>query len=165
LTTPVQLLNSDELVCCAWLATIPGFTAAMAGTQLPADTNEDGSPAAWLSTGFVTVATVGGTPDPMLPVERPVMELKTWASVPGSNKPPWMMARNLASQIRRAALDRYTIARPLTPVLNGVTYPKAVVRSAYFAQSFRRLYDDDADYAVYQADLALDWVTVGDRLD
>lgn len=165
MTTPaLPLYPSDELVCAAWIATIPGFTTAMTGTVLPPDADDAGNPAPWLQTGFVTVATVGGTPDPLLPVHRPVMEVKCWAAVPGSNKPPWMMAAALASAIQRAAWDRYTIARPLTPVLNGVTYPLAVVQSAYMAQSFRRIYDDAADYACFQADMGLQWVTPGYQL-
>jgi hypothetical protein len=62
-------------------------------------------------------------------------------------------------------LDRKNIARPLTAVFNGVAYPTASVKSAYIAQSFRRIYDDRGDYACYQADMALTWVTAGDRLD
>jgi hypothetical protein len=163
-TTPLPLLNNDELVTVAWIASIPFLSAAMVGTQLPPDTDHQDNPAMWLQTGYVTVATVGGTPDPLLPVNRPVMEVKCWAAVPGSDKPPWLAARALGSVIQRAVLDRYTVARPLTPVLNGVTYPTAVVQAAYFAQSFRRVYDDPGDYACYQADLALQWVTPGDQL-
>lgn len=164
MTTPLPLYPSDEMICAAWLASIPGFSAAMTGTQLPPDVDADGSPAAWLQTGFVTVATVGGTPDDLLPVNRPVMDVRCWAAVPGSNRPPWQMARALGSVIQRACWDRRTLARPVTPVLNGVTYPVAVVQTAWMAQSFRRIYDDAADYAVYQADLALQWVTPGDQL-
>jgi hypothetical protein len=164
-TSPaLPLLPSDEIVTVAWIATIGGFTPAMVGTTLPADVDPDGGPAGWLQTGYVTVATVGGTPDDLLPVNRPVMEVKCWAAVPGSNKPPWMMARALASAIQQACWDRYQIARPLTPTVNGVAYPAAVVQSAWMAQSFRRLYADAADYAVYQADMALQWVTVGQLL-
>jgi hypothetical protein len=137
----------------------------MVGTQLPPDVNADGTVAAWVSTGYVTVAVVGGTPDDLLPVNRAVVQVDCWATKPGSNKPPWLMAGSIAAAIRRATWDRYRIPRPLSITVNGVTYPTAVVRSAYLATSFRRLYDDAGDYARYQADLALDWVTANDRLD
>jgi hypothetical protein len=163
-TTPMQLLNNDELVACAWIASIAGFTPAMTGTQLPPDADPDDSPAVWLQTGFVTVAVVGGGLDDLLPVHRPVMEVKCWAAIPGSDQPPWMMARNLAALIERACWDRRRTSRPLTPILNGITYPPAVVRSAYMAQVFRRSYGDAGDYACYQADMVLDWVTAGDRI-
>jgi hypothetical protein len=105
----------------------------------------------------VTVATVGGNPDQMLPINRPVMEVKCWATLPGSNDPPWGLAEALAAAITRATWDRTTFARPLVPVVNGVEYPVAVVTGAYMATTFRRLYADAADYACVQGDLALTW--------
>lgn len=167
MTIPVLPLRpTDELVATAWIASIPGLSAAMVGTQLPSDVDPDGSgPADWVTTGYVTVAVVGGTPDPLLPVSRPVVQVDCWATNPGSNKPPWLMAAAIASAIRRATWDRYTIARPLPISVNGVVYPTAVVQTAYMATAFRRLYDDQADYARYQGDLALSWVTANDTLD
>jgi hypothetical protein len=159
------LEGADELVAAAWIGTVPGLSAAMVGTQLPPDVDSEGNVAAWVTTGFVTVAVAGGTPDALLPVNRPVIQVDCWATVPGSNKPPWFRAAAIAGAIRRATWDRYRISRPLAIEVNGVSYPAAVVRSAYLATSFRRLYDDAGDYARYQADLALDWVTVNDRLD
>ena len=161
----LPLENTDEVVAVAWIASIPGLSSAMVGTQLPDPVDANGMRAPWLTTGFVTVAVVGGTPGDMLPVNRPVIQVDCWTSVPGSNKPPWLMAAALASAIRRATWDRYTIARPLAITANGVVYPSAVVQSAYMATSFRRTYDDPGDYAQYQGDLALSWVTVNDHLD
>lgn len=163
-TPALPLDGTDELVCAQWIATITGFTPAMVGTTLPPDVNADGSPAPWVTTGFVTVAVVGGGPDPQLPVNRPVLQIDCWATVPGSNKPPWNQAAALAGAIRRATWDRRAIARPLRITANGVAYPTAAVQTAYLATAFRRLYDDQGDYARYQADLFLSWVTVNDRL-
>lgn len=166
MTTPALPLDgSDEYVAAAWIGSIPGLTPAMVGTQLPPDVNADGTVASWVSTGFVTVAVAGGNPDPLLPVNRAVMQVDCWATRPGSNKPPWPDAAVIAAAIRRATWDRYHIARPLSLSVNGVAYPTTVVQSAYLATGFRRLYDDAGDYARYQADLALTWVTVNDRLD
>jgi hypothetical protein len=164
-TTPLPLETTDELVATAWIATVPGFTSAMVGTQLPPDVDDTGTPAAWITTGFATVAVSGGTPDDALPVGRPVIQVDCWSTVPGSNKPPWLKAAALASAIRRATLDRYNISRPLVIDVNGVVYPPAVVKSAYMATTARRIYDDQGDYARYEFDLALTWVTVNDRLD
>lgn len=165
MTTPsLPLSPSDEMVAAAWIGSIPGLSPAMVGEQLPPDV-VDGTVAAWVATGFVTVSVVGGTPDDLLPVNRPVVQVDCWATRPGSNKPPWPDANAIALAIRRATWDRYRISRPLAISVNGVAYPSAVVRSAYMATSFRRIYDDQGDYARYQADLALTWVTVNDRLD
>lgn len=158
----IPVADDDEIVAAEWIATIPGFSRAMTGPVLPPDVNGDGSPAAWLATGFVTVMTAGGTPDALLPVHRPVIEVKCWAAVPGSNRPPWQMAKALGSAITKATWDRITMSRPLDPVVNGVACPRAVVQGARMLQHFRRLYADDADYAVVQADLWLEWVTPSD---
>lgn len=165
MASPLPLEANDELVAVAWLATVPGLSAAMVGTQLPPDVNADGSQADWIETGFVTVTVVGGSPDDLLPVNQPVLQVDCWATVPGSNKPPWWKAHALASAIRRATWDRYRIPRALSPAASGVAYPTAVVQSAYIATSFRRLYGDDSDYARLQGDLALSWVTANDVLD
>lgn len=164
-TPPLPLDGADELVAVAWIGSITGLSTAMVGEQLPSDVNPDGTVASWVSTGYVTVAVVGGTPDALLPVNRAVVQVDCWATVPGSNKPPWPKAAALATVIRRATWDRYRIPRPLTLAVNGVAYPSAVVQSAYLTTSFRRIFDDQGDYARYQADMALTWVTVNDRLD
>jgi hypothetical protein len=161
-TPPLPLLPNDEIVGVAWLNSIPGLSPAMVGTQLPPDVDPDGSVAAWIGTGFITVSVVGGTPDPLLPVNRPVLQVDCWATVPGSNKPPWLKAAALASAIRYATWDRVRIARPLVATVGGVEYPLAVVQSAYLATSFRRVYDDQGDYARLQGDLALSWIAPKD---
>lgn len=137
----------------------------MVGPVLPPDVNADGSVASWISTGFITVAVAGGNPDPLLPVSRPVIQVDCWAALPGSNKPPWNMALALSRAVLRATWDRHRIPRPLVPVVNGVTYPACVVQGATVVTSFRRLYDDQADYARVQGDLQLSWVMAHDTLD
>lgn len=166
MTTPsLPLRATDELVAVAWIGTIPGLSPGMVGEQLPEDVNSNGTVAAWVSTGFVAVSVVGGTPSDLLPVNQAVMQVDCWATMPGSNKPPWFKAAAISRAILRATWDRYRISRPLTITVNGIAYPSAVVQSAYMATSFRRVYDDAGDYARYSGDLALTWVTVNDRLD
>lgn len=165
MTTPTMpLFPSDEMVATAWIGTVPGLSAAMVDTQLPPDVDAQGNPAPWIQTGFVTVSVVGGTPGAMLPVGNPVVQVDCWATVPGSNKPPWPDANAIATTIQRATWDRYRISRPLAVNVNGVAYPTAVVQTAYMATQFRRAYGDQGDYAHYQGDLALSWVTANDRL-
>lgn len=162
--TDLPLVPSDDLVAAAWIATIPHFTTAMTGTRLPPDIDESGQPAAWLATGFVTVAVAGGTPHSLLPVHRPVMDVRCYAAVPGSNLPPWEAAKALGQAITKATWDRVTINRQIIPASEGVTYPAAFVQGAYMATHFRPVYDDAADYAVVQGDLALEWVTAADLI-
>lgn len=161
----LPLRPNSELVAVAWIASLDNFTPQMVATTLPADVTSGGQPAAWVQTGFVTVAVVGGNSDPLLPVKRPVMQVDCWATVPGSSRPPWGQAAALAEAIRYGCWDRVRTPRPLTITANSVTYPSAVVQSAYFLTEPRRMYSDAADYAHYSVDLALSWVTVNDRLD
>ena len=165
MTTPVVLRPTSELVAVAWLSTIDGLTSAMVATTLPPDVAPDNTPAAWVSTGFITVSVVGGSPNYQLPVKKPVMQIDTWATKPGSNKPPWGMANALAETVRYATLDRYHISRPLTITANGVAYPGANVMSAWVMTEPRRLYSDAADYAHYSFDVMFEWITTNDRID
>lgn len=162
---PLPLRASDELVANAWIGSIPGLSPQMVATRLPPDVDEDGSTAAWVQTGFITTAVVGGSPDPLLPVNRPVIQVDVWATVPGSNKPPWWQATAIASAIRYACWSRTHIPRPLNISVRGKQYPTAVVQGATLLTSFRRLYEDAADYAHLSGDLLLSWVTPGDVID
>jgi hypothetical protein len=154
-------MPTDRLVAAAWIAGIPGFTPDMVGERLPPDVVQDHGqpvPAPWLRTGFVTVQKSGGGTDPDLPRHDPVVQVDCWATLPGSNDPPWGMCEALGEAITVAAWQRARSVRSVTPVVNGVTYPAAVVQGVYLATSFRRLYNDAADYARVQGDLALSWV-------
>lgn len=160
----LPLYPTDEMAAAAWIGTVPGLSPAMVGEVLPPDVDADGTVAAWVQTGFVTVALVGGNPDDALPILKPVVQVDVWATTPGSNKPPWRKAYAIGTAITRATWDRNDIARPLAINENGVAYPAAAVKTAYVTSAFRRMYDDAGDYAHLQGDLALEWVTVNDRL-
>lgn len=164
MTTPasIPLAVDDELTCAAWIASIPGFTPAMSGPVLPPDIDANGNAAPWISTGFVTMSTVGGSPHPLLPRHEPVMQVECWATVLGSNRPPWQMAKALGQAITKATWSVRTICRVVTPVVNGVAYPPASVQGARMLTEWRRGYSDVADYAVATADLWLSWIAIDD---
>jgi len=160
---PLPLLVNDEQAAAAWIGSIPGFTPAMVAPQLPPDANTDGSPAAWLTTGFITVSVAGGSPDPAVDVRKPVIQADCWAATPGSNFPPWPDAAILAEQIRFACHNRQTIHRPLMITQAGVVYPGAIVLGAWVMTEPRRVYDDAGDYARYSMDIQMHWVQVGEE--
>jgi hypothetical protein len=139
----------------------------MVDTQLPDDANADGTPADWVvaGQGYVTVAVVGGNPDALLPVHRPVMQVDCWAVVPGSGKPPWGVANALAEAITLATWSRVAIPRHLTITVRGVLYPPASVQGAEIVTAPRRILDDAGDYARYSMDLRLQWITLSDVID
>ena len=153
--TPSHTPNAAVFI--AWISTIADFTADGVDTELPQDTST------WSAHGFIVVpTTVGGTPHSVIPVRRPVGQVECRAVSPGSGRPPWGKAEDLAEQIRYATYDRNNFGRPLTVSYNGMPYPDALVRSAKFMTEPHRMYADGADYAGSSFDLALQWVQVGE---
>jgi len=165
---PLINLPTDELVGCAWVASIEGFSPSIVATQLPDPALKDGSPAPWVVTppyGFVQVTVVGGDEDPLLPIYRPVFQLDCWATKPGSNKPPWYRANRLARNISVATRNRINVSRLLTISANGVQYPSAMVQAATVLTSPRRMWDDAGDFARYTMDVRMQWIMPGETLD
>ena len=154
----LTLVPNDELVSAAWLGSVPGLSPSMCATQLPADES------VWADNGFVTVAVVGGTPHPDLPLSRPVIQVDCWAVSPSSSKPPWFKANAIATVIRYACWSRTNVPRLLTITANGVSYPTAAVRSAVMVTQPRRIWGDGGDYARYSADISLVWTMTNDRI-
>lgn len=146
---------THELVAVAWLATIPGITAAMAGTQLPRPA-ADGT-VSWADTGFVQAVPVGGTPGMYVPLASPVMQIDCWAAQSNSDLPPRAKANALAMAVWWAAMQNVGIETVLT-LRSG--YAQARVMSAYLLGEPRPMYGDPSDYARYTLNLALNWVEV-----
>ncbi|WP_336158191.1 hypothetical protein [Amycolatopsis sp. VC5-11] len=140
---------SDEAVTCAWLAQLAGFSAGMVGEVLPRDAST------WAATGFLTVAVAGGDTVPEYRFESPVMDVRSWATTPGTDAPPWNRARNLATSVQAGTYRR----EPWFLELTGCS-ENAVVKTAWVLGKPRRAYGDFGDYAVYALDLVLNWVPV-----
>lgn len=140
---------SDEAVTLAWLAQLDGFSAGMVGETLPRDTDS------WAASGFVTVAVAGGDTVPEYRLESPVMDVRGWATTPGTDAPPWNKARNLAVSVQAGTYRREPWFVPLPACSEN-----AVVKTAYVLGKPRRAYGDFGDYAVYALDLMLHWVPV-----
>ncbi|WP_336156641.1 hypothetical protein [Amycolatopsis sp. VC5-11] len=140
---------SDEAVTRAWLAQLSGFSAAMVGEVLPREANT------WAVTGFLTVAVAGGSTLPEARFESPVMDVRAWATTPGTDAPPWNMARNLATAVQAGTYRREPWFLQLAECSEN-----AVVKTAWVLGKPRRAYGDFGDYAVYALDLVLNWVPV-----
>lgn len=148
---------TTRLVYVAWISTIAGLTASGVGNTLPPDDTT------WSAGGYIVVpATVGGTPHTNAPLRRPVAQVECWATTPGSGKPPWNKAAQLAEQIRFASYDRINFGRLLTITENGVPYPDAMVRAVTMLTEPRQIWGDVADYAGWSFDLALQWIQPGE---
>lgn len=161
------LLPNDELVCLGWLATIPGFTPAMVGTTVPRMPSSGPMPA-WVASGFLAAAVVGGSPDPYMPQGAPVLEVNAWCvnatqaggpsgPVNVATKPPWGKAQQLAQQVWQASylLNRSGASRQVAMPVAG--YAHAAVQSAVVLSTPRRMPSDFASYARYTFDLQLFW--------
>lgn len=159
------LLPNSELVAAGWLASIPSWSSAMVGTTLPRIGTTLPS---WATTGFATVAVVGGTPGALMAVAEPVVSINLWAvnatqsggpagPINVSNKPPWGHAAQLAEQIRQAAyvLDKSSGRAVAMPVPG---YAHAAVMGAQLLTEPRRMPADVASYARFQMEIQLRWV-------
>jgi hypothetical protein len=90
----VILLPNSELTAISWISSIQGLQVDGVATQLPADESS------WNTYGFITVAVIGGAPNPDMNLRKPVFQLDCWANNPGSDKIPWWRANALAEQVR-----------------------------------------------------------------
>lgn len=151
----MTLRPNSELVTVAWIKGITGIPSSSVGTTLPGDNTT------WATSGFVQVGVAGGTPDIDLPVARPVMDVRCWAVNPGSARPPWGKANQLAEIIRAAC---YHPQDDDDPTQRTVTLPagyqQARVLCAYWVTEPRRIPGDEARYACYGGDLAVHWVAI-----
>lgn len=151
---------NSELVAVAWLGGITGLTSAMVSMTLPSDTST------WSATGFVTVGSgdigssgiIGGTPDPYTRLRNPVASVHTWAVKPGSAKPPWRMAANLAELIVAGCYDEDNMRRVL---VLPTGYGCARVMEATVLREPSRVPGDQGGYARFYLDLQLHWVSLG----
>lgn len=160
-------LPTSPLVARAWLALVPGITAAMTGTTLPRIPTD--SLPAWAATGFLTVQVVGGSPDAEMALAQPVVSVKCWAvnatQDPDSGKVavqarvPWARSEALAEAVRQASypMQRDPASRLVSLPVAG--YQKASVNSAYLLSEIRPL-QDPTRYACHQFDLQLAWTAV-----
>lgn len=152
--TTLQHATTD-LVATAWLTTIPGITAAMAGTQLPQPAADGTVP--WADSGFVQTTTVGGSPGMYVPLASPVVQIDCWATQSNSDLPPRAKANALAEAVRWAAVLNTGIETVLT-LRTG--YAGARVMAAYLLGEPRPVYGDPSDYARYTMTVAMNWVEV-----
>lgn len=147
---------TTPLVTVAWLASLPGFTAAMVGGVLPRAGSDGALP--WAQTGFVQATMpVGGGSGMYVPMNSPVVQIDCWAAQSNSDLPAWAKANALAETIRWACLAGDATQSALT-LRSG--YAHARVKSAYLVAEPRPVFGDEDDYARYLLNVALNWTEV-----
>jgi len=153
MTTPT-LHATPELVTTAWLKTVVGDRVS---TTLPKP-GADGT-LSWADGGFVTHVVTGGSSNIYVPLRTPVMGVSCWAVNPGSQKPPWGQASNLAEAIVAACLDHPNVPKHLLELPGG--FPNVQVKSAYTVGDPRRIPEDASPYARYDIPgLVIAWTEV-----
>jgi len=126
----------------------------MVATSLPTDTS------GWGSTGFIVVTVAGGTPAVDLPIRRPLIQMSCWAVNPGSQRPPWGKADQLAQVVIDACYASTGKTRDVTWTQGGQAVTARVLGAVAVSEP-TRLYSDDASYAHVRVDVRLDWADKG----
>jgi hypothetical protein len=109
--------------------------------------------------GFVTVPLVAGGTVHYAGVRVPVLQVETWAAIPGSDKPQYGAAEQLAEDIVSAA-GSLNSGGSSVRVLQRAGYNEALIHAVASLTEPRRLDDPDTGYARYLMDLSLAWVEV-----
>lgn len=143
---------NNDLVGIAWLRQrVDGLDAGQVATSLPRD------PSSWRAAGFLTISTLGRSPDIDIPVRHPAYRLDAWAApADGSTKPPWNLANYLIELVRLATESDAALYGK--PVALPPAYTGARVQSAYLLDEPQRIEGDPSGYARFTALLAIDWV-------
>jgi hypothetical protein len=149
-TTPV--------VAMAWLRSIPGLESIVA-SDLP----EVGK---WVDTGFVTVgpgvggggalSAVNSGAEIYAPLRHPIVQVDCWAAFANSKKINHGVASCLAETVLNATYTDFppeiTLPAAVAPVHLTPVYPVSDVRGPI---------PDPNNYAHYQIDLHIGWITQG----
>lgn len=106
---------------------------------------------------FTVVPMVVGGSSLDTPLRVPIVQVETWAAVPGSDKLQLGAAEQQAEEIVTRIY-----ADPFVPVLvrQRTGYDQALVQSARLLTEPRRLDDPDTGYARFVMDMELAWVRV-----
>jgi hypothetical protein len=148
----VTLAPTTDLVASAWLRlAMPGMGVA---TTLP---KVEETPALRTS-GFVRVATIGGSPNRDVPMRAPVVAAECWAapSTAGSSKPPWNRANGIAEQVMDACYQS-ALMGVLIDLSSVGDYASARVHTVVALTEPRRIENDPGNFARYDVDLLLSW--------
>lgn len=158
MTTPVPRLQTSELVCLAWIASVIAPYAVASGTTLQGPDATTGK-LSWDGGGFVQVSGTGGSPQRHVPLRQPVLSVDCWSTNVGRKQPPWGRANSLAELLVRATFDT-NWGDTQRPVTLPTGYGKALVRGAVALTEPTRRPADPANYAHYGFDLELSWLAL-----
>lgn len=137
---------NSTLVAIAWASAAEGIPANAVGKSLPA-------PDRWYETGFVVVQTVGGSPHPLIPTARPIVQFDCWAANRNSQKPPFGKAESLAERLRAATY------RAVPEIAMPSGFEPVYVEYALARSEPRWIPDPNSSFAHYTIDIELGWIS------
>lgn len=144
--------HNPETAALTWVRSITSLAADRVATTLPDPTGWAGVAA---PAGFLTVASVSGTPLVDIPVRPSRIQVSAWATQTDSEKVPWRRAAEVAEEIVRACQVFTPVA--LAPGAPLAAYDELVVMQATAITDQRRVTGDPARHARYDVDVVLTW--------
>lgn len=146
MTAPTALTHraNTELVAVAFFKTIHPNV----GTTLPEKTDS------WTDLGFVQVTNQGGNRNIYVPMRHPLVRVDAWAVKPGSSKPPWGKAGDLAETVIHLceSVNNVRLALPNN-------YPDAQLFTAFAPNDPQRV-PDPSGYARFTFLVQINWAPV-----
>lgn len=148
----MALFPTSELVAKAWILGLAGIPSGKVASSLPED------PAAYPD-GFVVAESIDGTPQLHVKKRQVVMDVTCWyPSKPGSNKPQWNKAAQLAEIVFDGGFaETLTVQRLLTTL--PAVYNNARVL-AWMPGEVERRGEDEAGNAAFGFECEMHWVEV-----
>lgn len=145
-------LPTAELVAVAYgkaVLTGAGKTAPVSTTLAGATT--------WQATGALQVTGIMGGVARDNDLRDMVVSFDSWATRPGSDKPPWGQANELLELIRASAFWDWTDALELELEPADVYLPVRIMGAHPVTAEPRRIPDQDASRAHYSMDFRIFW--------
>lgn len=148
----MALFPTSELVAKAWILGLPGVPSGAAASTLPEDT------AAWPD-GFVQAVALDGTPGLHVKKRVIILDVTCWYQPkPGSNKPPWNKAAQLAEKVFDGGYaDPLVVQRLLTTL--PAAYDNARVL-AFIPGEVEKRGADPAGNASFGFEAEMTWIAV-----
>ncbi len=148
----MALFPTSELVAKAWILGLPGIPSGAVASTLPEDTS------AWL-TGFVQVTALDGNPLLHVKKREIVMDVTCWYQPkPGSNKPAWNKAAQLAEKVFDGGFADVLVVQRLLTTLPAA-YDNARV-TAWMPGEPQKRGQDEAGNAAFGFEAEMHWIAV-----
>lgn len=148
----MALFPTSELVAKAWILGLPGVPSGAVASTVPEDK------AAWLN-GFVEAVALDGSPQLHMKKRQIILDITCWYQLkPGSNKPPWNKAAQLAEKVFDGGYADVLVVQRLLTTLPAA-YDNARVL-AFMPSEVEKRGADPAGNAAFGFSAEMHWIAV-----